>query len=322
MRVFLSWSGDRSKSIALAFHSWLPLVLHYVEPWSSQADVDAGERWAQSVAEELAASNFGLLCLTSENIDSPWLLFEAGALTKSLDSSKVIPVLLDLDFSDITGPLAQFQAKKLVKTGVEEVLRSLQASAEVPIPEERLKLLFEALWPDLESSLAEIASQVTSTRQVRPQSDVLEELVSSVRSLDTRIRDTQEVFDESAWSSRRGRRRPISPGMLLELRHIVGQGPEDPIVILIVGSVLRDDLPWLYEMSLEAYRAVELHRRDARSKVLRFLRGLEAIVRGPFSREFGIDDRLLHWAYSEMQEYAEQLRTPLPNKSEPESSSE
>ena len=87
MRVFVSWSGERSREVAKAFRDWLPLVLHYAEPWVSDADIEAGERWAQSVAGELAASTFGVVCVTSENVNSPWVLFEAGALAKSLESS-------------------------------------------------------------------------------------------------------------------------------------------------------------------------------------------------------------------------------------------
>lgn len=100
MRVFIRWSGERSRTVAQSLRDWLPLVLHYVVPWLSEADVEAGERWAQSVATELAASNFGIVCVTSENVSSPWILFEAGALTKSLETSRVIPLLLDLEFSD------------------------------------------------------------------------------------------------------------------------------------------------------------------------------------------------------------------------------
>jgi hypothetical protein len=142
MKIFISWSGERSKSLAQAFREWLPLVLHYVEPWLSEADIDAGERWAQSVAKELATSNFGIICVTSENIISPWVLFEAGALTKSLETSRVIPLLLDLELSDISGPLAQFQAKKLSRAGISEVIQSIQKASEHPIPETRAKQLF------------------------------------------------------------------------------------------------------------------------------------------------------------------------------------
>jgi hypothetical protein len=37
MKVFLSWSGNRSKMLANTLREWLPLVLHYLEPWVSQA---------------------------------------------------------------------------------------------------------------------------------------------------------------------------------------------------------------------------------------------------------------------------------------------
>ncbi len=49
MKVFISWSGERSQLLAQALHGWLPLVLHYVQPWLSEADVSAGDRWAQAV---------------------------------------------------------------------------------------------------------------------------------------------------------------------------------------------------------------------------------------------------------------------------------
>jgi len=107
--------------LAQALHGWLPLVLHYVKPWLSDADVSAGDRWATVVAKELETSNFGIICVTPENLNSPWVLFEAGALAKTMQGSKVIPLLFNLEFSDISGPLAQFQAKKFDREGLAEV---------------------------------------------------------------------------------------------------------------------------------------------------------------------------------------------------------
>jgi hypothetical protein len=54
MKVFISWSGSRSNALAEALRDWIPLVLHYVEPWLSQTDIEAGQRWAEQVAKELA----------------------------------------------------------------------------------------------------------------------------------------------------------------------------------------------------------------------------------------------------------------------------
>ena len=45
MRVFISCSGEQSRSIALAFRAWLPMVVQHVEPWMSKEDIgSSGKR--------------------------------------------------------------------------------------------------------------------------------------------------------------------------------------------------------------------------------------------------------------------------------------
>lgn len=321
MKVFISWSGDRSRSLARAFHEWLPLVLHYVEPWLSEADIEAGERWAQSVAEELAASNFGIICVTSENVTSPWVLFEAGALTKSLETSRVIPVLLDLEFSDISGPLAQFQAKKLSCAGVGEVIASIQSAAEQPIPEERAKQLFEGLWPQFEKKLETIPDDAPAERHMRPQHEILEELVATVRSLDSRIREVEDMGGRSPFT-RSKRHRFMHPMMFRDFHHMVGERPDDPIMILVVASLFRDELPWLYELGHDAYRAIRSCQPDAASALHRFRRAAKNLMRGPFIEEFGMDPLMMEMTLHEIERFCERLG-PAEGKSEsPEEAAE
>jgi len=307
MKVFISWSGDRSKSLAQAFREWLPLVLHYVEPWLSEADIEAGERWAQSVAKELAASNFGIICVTSENITSPWVLFEAGALTKSLETSRVIPLLLDLEFSDVSGPLAQFQAKKLSRAGIGEVIQSIQKAAEHPIPEARAKQLFEALWSEFEKKLEAIPDDAPTERHMRPQHEILEELVASVRSLDSRIREGEDI---GSMKRRSRRMRGMHPMMFREFHHVVGERPDDPIMILILASMFRDDLPWLYEIGADAYRAIKSRHPDASSALQRFRRAAKNLMRGPFIEEFGMDPMMMDITLHEIERFCGRLGPP------------
>lgn len=125
MKIFVSWSGERSEGLAKALKEWLPLVLHFAEPWLSKSDIQAGERWSVEIAKELESTNFGILCVTKENLTSPWILFEAGALAKSMQDGRVMPLLLDIDFKEVSGPLAQFQAKKAEQAGVKELIASL-----------------------------------------------------------------------------------------------------------------------------------------------------------------------------------------------------
>lgn len=280
MKLFISWSGDRSKALAGALKDWLPLVLHYVDPWLSEADIEAGQRWADAVAKELEACNFGVLCVTRENLASPWVLFEAGALAKSLDGARVTPLLLDIDFREISGPLAQFQAKKFEKKGMLELVQSLNQNAAQPVPDDRYKQLFDALWPELEKKVAAIPKSSTAAKQARPQAEVLEELVEAVRAMEIRIREQPD-------EPRLSRRKPkLHPTMLRELAQIVSDKTGDPVGILLIASYLREDFPWLYEMGAEAYRAVRAgNKTEARRGLRQFIKALEVTLHGPFSPE-------------------------------------
>ena len=83
MKVFISWSGDRSRGAADAIRRWLPGGLQAVKPYFSIDDIAKGARWESEIAKELEASRVGLLILTPENIESAWLVFEAGALANA-----------------------------------------------------------------------------------------------------------------------------------------------------------------------------------------------------------------------------------------------
>jgi TIR domain len=285
MKLFISWSGERSHLLAQTLHGWLPLVLHYVKPWLSEADVAAGERWAQAVANELETSNFGIICVTPENLGSPWVLFEAGALAKSMQGAKVIPLLFDLEFSDITGPLAQFQAKKVERGGLVEVINSINQSAEQGVPEARARQLFGALWPEFEKQLESIPDKAPSEKHMRPQHEILEEMVTGVRGLDARFRDLEAVVSDQGFRSRR-RFRDFHPMMFDEMAHLVSEEGDDPISLLMFAGLLRDDFPWLYEVILEAYREVrDGDLKSAQRAIERLRRVAKNLGRGSFMEE-------------------------------------
>lgn len=116
MRVFLSWSGKRSRELAFALRDWLPSVIQAVEPWLSSEDIPMGQRWAAEISERLQETDIGIICLTPENIDAEWLNFEARALSK-FAKSFVCPYALNLSPSDLKGPLSQFQVAMADREG-------------------------------------------------------------------------------------------------------------------------------------------------------------------------------------------------------------
>jgi len=115
MKVFISWSGANSKKLAEVLRNWLPAVLQLVKPYFTPSDIEKGTRWNSEITKELESSEVGILCVTRDNLHSDWVMFEAGALSKSLDKAHVCPVLFGIHNTDLAGPLKQFQTTEFQK---------------------------------------------------------------------------------------------------------------------------------------------------------------------------------------------------------------
>src|SRR5262245_52714531 len=161
MRVFLSWSGDTSREVAVALHDWLPYVLQNAKPFISTGDIDKGKRWSDVLAEELKQVGFGIICLTQDNFLEPWINFEAGAISKALDRSCVSPFLFNVEASRIDGPLQQFQFTVNRKDDIFALLRSLNAQmdADHQLPFDVLLRVYEMWWPELEKKFSEVTKR-------------------------------------------------------------------------------------------------------------------------------------------------------------------
>lgn len=96
MKVFLSWSGTKARFVATAMKVFLQDVNQRTIVWFSVSDILAGERWGLKLATELEGTDYGIICVTQESLQSPWTLFEAGALAKSVTGSRVCPYLIDV----------------------------------------------------------------------------------------------------------------------------------------------------------------------------------------------------------------------------------
>lgn len=187
MKVFLSWSGPKSRAVAVALRDWLPSVINALRPFVSSEDIHAGSRWQMEIAQELDGANFGIVCVTSANQFSPWLNFEAGALAKAVDTSRVVPLAIDLKPSDVQLPLAQFQAQPALQSGIAHIVKSLNTAVDEPLADSRLEKALTKWWPELEETLEQIESKFTgepnAQTPTRTERDLLEETLNTVRSL-------------------------------------------------------------------------------------------------------------------------------------------
>jgi hypothetical protein len=129
MRVFISWSGDLSKKLAEAFRKWLPSTLQYVKPYFTPADIEKGARWATDISKELKGSTVCIIVLTRENFNSNWIMFEAGAISTTIDDrARICPIVFGIEPTDVQGPLAQFQGTRFTKSDIRQLFQYDQCS--------------------------------------------------------------------------------------------------------------------------------------------------------------------------------------------------
>lgn len=185
MKVFISWSGTRSHYVAKALHEWLPKVLQAVKPWMSSEDIASGTRWSDKIAQELESNHIGIICLTPENQDKPWVMFESGALSKTLGMAYVCPYLIELDPSDIKPPLNLFQSNQADKNSTLKLLKTLNERLSTLsfncVSEQHLEEIFEKWWNDLEKILSEMPKFEVAEPPKRGVEDILDEILLNTR---------------------------------------------------------------------------------------------------------------------------------------------
>jgi hypothetical protein len=197
VKVFISWSGERSKLVALELHQWFPDVIQAVVPYMSRKDIGAGVRWSGDIAAELDGSDFGVLCITPDNTEAPWILFEAGALSKRVATARVCPFLVGLDPSDLPeGPLTQFQAKRANREDTWDLVVAMNETlGPRALPVDRVQRTFDREWPTLEAVLAK---SPPAPKVERRSEDMLAELLDIVRGMSRTLANTVTVTAEPA----------------------------------------------------------------------------------------------------------------------------
>ncbi len=204
MKIFLSWAGEGSAShqVAQALHIWLPNVIQSLRPWISSEDIRKGARPAIELARELQDHAFGIICVTLRSIDSRWLNFEAGALSKQLANNSIYPFLLRMRPSQVNGPLAGFQqviyGEETTKEG--EVFKLITAintaNGDYLISPQQLTTAYAMWWPRLKEQLDNIKDDAEQ-ELASPQSDsppALEEVLRILRELQITTRTGESGF--------------------------------------------------------------------------------------------------------------------------------
>lgn len=317
MKVFLSWSGEKSHKVAVVFRDWFPSVIQSLVPYVSSEDIDKGTRWSTDIAKELEDSSFGILCVTKENLTAPWLTFEAGALSKTMDKSFVSPFLFDIKRSEVDGPILQFQSTIFSKDDVLKLLKTLnKACGEDQLTDERLDKAFGVWWPTLEEELNKLkdfkeqSAEVRNTNGAVENSEILEEILDLTRINQKLLRNpdsdlskvVMEINEriqmvlsrlEKERHFRSKKRKRFHPGMIEELMHGSPKLGGKYIAFQMVVSLYREDFPWLFDAGMDVVRTLK-SRSSMKEKdhaVSEFMELVEFSFEHPIMREMVMPDK-------------------------------
>lgn len=206
MKIFVSWSGQRSRAVAEVISAWLQRVIQAVEPFYSP-DIEKGAKWSGEIDDALEGTRFGIICLTPDNINSTWIHYETGALSKTKDAL-IWTFLHGLTPGDVPPPLGKFQHTVAEKNDVLKLLRSINTrlgeTGGHSLRDGLLEDIFEESWTKLESKLKEIAIQSASeasakgnksTEKHRAEKEVLDEILELVRNQQRQLDSFTQDYD-------------------------------------------------------------------------------------------------------------------------------
>lgn len=191
--VFISWSGSVSHAVARYLSDWIQNVVLDAVPWVSDEDIHKGSLWLPKLQEGLQNAKAGILVLTPENAEKPWMLFEAGAIWKALPRTTCCPLLVGIEATDLSGPLASFQGTVASdELEVYKLVTAIDSAVRKDTGENaKLKRRFEKFWPDLQNELqAHSRNAPVQTKGALPptrQESMLGEVLDTVRAIERRV---------------------------------------------------------------------------------------------------------------------------------------
>jgi hypothetical protein len=295
--VFIS-HDSRDAALAEAFSKLLSSVSCGVLKSFRSSDhkttqgIEYGVEWYPAIRNKLDEAGDVVALLTPRSFERPWILFECGIARGKLDERgrqerKIKGLAIGLPLTKIAGPFAQFQncpfeTDAITKLVMELVAQIPNADPDRDAVEMQTKQFFEKakeLGAGMEQGPHEEKPAVDDTSVAK----LFEEVKVMFQDLPSRVQD--RISDAvRPFGRRRGRR--FHPMMFEEIMHMGGREFDDPLGILLAASMVRDEMPWFYEIARETYQTLKSGDLEGvERQIHRLHRFLEMMMHSPFMEE-------------------------------------
>jgi len=298
--VFIS-HDSRDAGLAEAFSKLLSSVSCGVLKSFRSSDhrttqgIEYGVEWYPAIITKLAEAGDVVALLTQRSLERPWILFECGIARGKLDErgrreTKIKGLALGIPLSRVVGPFAQFQNCPFETPAITKMVMELVGQIPNSEPDrEAIEIQVKAFLEKATELLNDVDTGPTEDEQTPVDATSVAKLFEEVKvmfqdlpsRMEARISDAVRPFGR-----RKGRH--FHPMMFEDMMH---EGGDDTIGMLLAASMVHDEMPWLYEIILEIYRAVESgDTQEAERQIKRLHRLREKLMRGPLMEEFGSKD--------------------------------
>ncbi len=300
--IFIS-HDSRDAELAMAFSKLLRSVSAGMLKSFRSSDkkgtegIEFGDEWYKRLMTKLDSASDVVCLFTERSLERPWILYEAGVAKGKLNIP-VLGIALGVPLSKVsTGPFYQFQncddsEDSLIGLVMQLTRRIPSLEPDNEVVRTQVKA-FKAKAGKILSSLDKPGMEAEDeTPSASATAKLLEELKVMFRDLPSRVEDR---LAENVGVIRRRKTRRFHPMMFEEIMHM--SGPKTALIsIILFASLIRDDVPWLYEISMEAFRALTSGTQKAVKQILWSLKLFRNLpMHGPLFEEFGmLDSKEMH----------------------------
>lgn len=231
--------------------------------------IEFGDDWYKRVMLKLGDASDVVCLLTERSLERPWILYEAG-VAKGKSEIPVFGIALGISLKSAgAGPFYRFENCDDDEDSLTKLV--IQLTSRVPRlkPHDNvIKTQVQAFQSTATGVLSKLAEPGTEAEKEAPPTDTtakqLEELKVMFREMPSLL---EHLLADNVRFSRNRKNRRFHPRMFDEMMRMNEKNEGNPLIILVFASLIRDDAPWLYEIAMEAYRAITLGTRKSAEQI-------------------------------------------------------